>query len=295
MKYIKRFNEEVSYTYGNDINFLKDLEDDIEGIFVQVLDDGWVLDYQLTDYAGNIGWVKLRKESGGESKTIEDLLPYLHHFYDYIKSKGYDFHNINLFDWICVDYDRSKAAINFGRKDWDFIEQHLIAVSDRRGRTVGSISINLSHNFTSKDRTRNLNSYNESNSEGLTEEQVQDFCEMNLAYLMDDGLKILVSPDYFDLKIIDYKVTLSFRLFANKRWSQIKDHVIQFLTHLRNEYELLAEERGLYQTFVSNIRIDMIGSVTTYPEWFNIDDVILEKIDDEHKVSTIQFKIKGKK
>jgi hypothetical protein len=217
----------------------------------------------------------------------------LHHFYDYIKSKGYDFHHINLFGWICVDYDISKSAINFGRKDWNFIEQHLIAVADRRGRTVGSISMNLSHNFTSKDRTRNLNSYNESNSEGLTEEQVQDFCEMNLAYLMDDGLKVLVSPDYFDLKVIDYKVTLSFRLLANKRWGQIKDQVIQFLTHLRNEYELLGE-------FGENIRIDLSYRTNTYPDWFNIDDVISEKIVpasrlvDNYKISKIQFKIKVK-
>jgi len=136
-----------------------------------------------------------------------------------------------------------------------------------------------------------IKKYNESNSEGLTEEQVQDFCEINLAYLVDDGLKVLVSPDYFDLKVIDYKVTLSFRLYANKRWGQIKDHVIQFLTHLRNEYELLAE-------FGENIRIDMIGSATTYPDWFNIDDIISEKIvpasrlADNYKISKIQFKIK---
>jgi len=145
-----------------------------------------------------------------------------------------------------------------------------------------------------------IKSYNESSSEGLTEEDIQDFCEINLAYLVDDGLKVLVSPDYFDLKVIDYKVTLSFRLYANKRWGQIKDHVIPFLTHLRNEYELLAEDRGLYQTFVTNIRIDLIGSATTYPDWFNIDDVISEKIvpagrlQDDYKISTIQFKIKVK-
>ena len=52
---------------------------------------------------------------------------------------------------------------------------------------------------------RYIKKYNESNSEGLTEEVIKDFCEMNLAYLMDDGLKVLVSPDYFDLKVIDYK------------------------------------------------------------------------------------------
>ena len=145
---------------------------------------------------------------------------------------------------------------------------------------------------------RYIKKYNESNSEGLTEEVIKDFCEINLAYLMDDGLKVLVSPDYFDLKVIDYKVTLSFRLFANKRWGQIKDHVIQFLTHLRNEYELVTMDRRLVSP---TVRIEIIGLESTYSDWFNIDDVISEEIvpagrlADDYKISTIQFKIKGKK
>ena len=104
-----------------------------------------------------------------------------------------------------------------------------------------------------------------------------------------DGLWVLVSTDYKD-----YKVTLSFRLFANKRWGQIKDQVIPFLTHLRNSYDLVAE-------LGENIRIDMIGSVAIYPDWFNINDIISEKIvpagrlNDDYKISKIQFKIKGKK
>ena len=154
---------------------------------------------------------------------------------------------------------------------------------------------------------RYIKKYNESNSEGLTEEVIKDFCEINLAYLMDDGLKVLVSPDYFDLKVIDYKVTLSFRLFANKRWGQIKDQVIPFLTHLRNEYDLVADLGNMKVDYsqkvflTNNIRIEIIGLESTYPDWFNIDDVISEdivpagRLVDDYKISTIQFKIKGKK
>ena len=132
-----------------------------------------------------------------------------------------------------------------------------------------------------------IRSYNESNSVGLTQEEVQDFCESHLAYLMDDRLKVLVEE-------YDLEVTLSFRLVASKRWGQIKDQVIPFLTHLRNSYDLVAE-------FGENIKIDIIGSVTTYPDWFNINDIISEKIvpagrlRDDYKISKIQFKIKGKK
>ena len=154
---------------------------------------------------------------------------------------------------------------------------------------------------------RYIKRYNEDNSEGLDEQEIKDFCEMNLAYLLDDGLRVLVSPDYFDLKVIDYKVTLSFRLFANKRWGQIKDHVIPFLTHLRNEYDLVADLGNMkvdysQKVFLkNNIRIEIIGLENTYPDWFNIDDVISEKIvpagrlQDDYKIYIIQFKIKDKK
>ena len=142
-----------------------------------------------------------------------------------------------------------------------------------------------------------IKSYNESNSEGLTEDQVKDFCEINLADLMDEGLRVLVSPDYFDLKVIDYKVTLSFRLL-DKRWGQIKDQVIPFLTHLRNGYDLVTMDRRLVSP---SVRIEIIGLESTYSDWFNIDDIISEKIvpasrlRDDYKIYTIQFKIKGEK
>ena len=84
-----------------------------------------------------------------------------------------------------------------------------------------------------------LEQSNES-SEGLTEEQIVDFCEINLAYLMDDGLRVLVSElaEPFLLSS-EYKVTLSFRRVINKKWIEIKDQIIPFLTHLRNEYDLV--------------------------------------------------------
>lgn len=148
-----------------------------------------------------------------------------------------------------------------------------------------------------------IRSYNESNLEGLNEEEVIDFCETHLAYLLDDGLKVLVSTD--DLKALlltfgksDYKVTLSFRLVANKRWIDIKDQVIPFLTHLRNEYELEFK----HVTFGSyNLEFNIVTEgYGSYPEFFNIDQVILDNVDshrlnDDYRVLSIRFKIKGEK
>ena len=147
---------------------------------------------------------------------------------------------------------------------------------------------------------RYIKSYNESNSAGLTEQDIQDFCEMNLAYLMDDGLRVLVSElaEPFLLSS-EYKVTLSFRRVINKKWIEIKDQIIPFLTHLRNAYNLAIEVGSM--RVPTNIRIEMIGPNCTYPDWFNIEDIISDKIvptgrlNDDYKVLTIQFKIEGKK
>ena len=144
-----------------------------------------------------------------------------------------------------------------------------------------------------------LEQSNES-SEGLTEEQIVDFCEINLAYLMDDGLRVLVSElaEPFLLSS-EYKVTLSFRRVINKKWIEIKDQIIPFLTHLRNAYNLAIEVGSM--RVPTNIRIEMIGPNCTYPDWFNIEDIISDKIvptgrlNDDYKVLTIQFKIEGKK
>ena len=159
---------------------------------------------------------------------------------------------------------------------------------------------------------RYIKRYNEDNSAGLTKEEIQDFCETHLAYLMDDGLKISVSELLrFHPSSSEYKVTLSFRRFydshgMNKKWIDLKDQVIPFLTHLRNEYDLVVEVQSSVWKIGSmrvptNIKIETIGTNSTYPDWFNIEDVISESIvpagrlRDDYKILSIQFKIRGKK
>ena len=66
-------------------------------------------------------------------------------------------------------------------------------------------------------------------------EELQDFCENNLAYLLDEGTEIQVieSPGgWSELHLI--------RILLNepKRWNEIKDHIIPFLTRLDNKYEI---------------------------------------------------------
>jgi hypothetical protein len=85
---------------------------------------------------------------------------------------------------------------------------------------------------------------------------LQDFCEMNLAYLMDDGLQVSVekhpiyngrdisgpgdnypiSPDfdsYLSLVTLRYPLAAgTFELLVQKDWNDIKDVIIPFFTRL---------------------------------------------------------------
>jgi len=64
-------------------------------------------------------------------------------------------------------------------------------------------------------------------------QDLKDFCEMNLAYLLDEELDISIRGGLG----LSFKLTLE--LNENPRlWNDIKDHMIPFLTRLSNQYEL---------------------------------------------------------
>jgi hypothetical protein len=84
---------------------------------------------------------------------------------------------------------------------------------------------------------RHLKRFNEDmdNHEQFFSEDLLDFCETNLAYLMDDDTKIQIveSPGgWSELHLI--RIILD----EPKRWNEIKDHIIPFLTRLDNKYEI---------------------------------------------------------
>lgn len=79
---------------------------------------------------------------------------------------------------------------------------------------------------------RYLKPFNESTDDNFKEE-LKDFCELNLAYLLDD--------QEIDVRLIP--VVGGFRLLIElnqnpQLWDEIKDHMIPFLTRLSNQYEL---------------------------------------------------------
>ena len=69
-------------------------------------------------------------------------------------------------------------------------------------------------------------------NEKVEREEIKDFCEINLAYLLDEGVDVRVShyDNFEDEVIIDFH--------ENIFWNECKDHVIPFLSRVGNKYEL---------------------------------------------------------
>ena len=87
-------------------------------------------------------------------------------------------------------------------------------------------------------------------------QELQEFCEINLAYLLDDTVDLYVTnasdwDEYSswqeDLHRIQLNITLPFGTLAEyniprrspKKWNEIKDHMIPFLIRLNKEYEVI--------------------------------------------------------
>jgi len=102
-------------------------------------------------------------------------------------------------------------------------------------------------------------------------EELQDFCEMNLAYLLDDG-KLVVEDSRDNL----VRVQLSFD--RDKDWNEIKDHIIPFLIRLTNKYEVV--ERNTENVDVYIFTRKNSGGLETE---FRIKDLI----DDNVEISDI--------
>lgn len=89
---------------------------------------------------------------------------------------------------------------------------------------------------------KHLKRFNESFEQQMAREELKDFCENHLVYLLDDGYEIYVKEDrdslLFALTIPSDMSTEEDPDAGEFKWNDIKDHFIPFLIHLNNNYEI---------------------------------------------------------
>jgi hypothetical protein len=97
---------------------------------------------------------------------------------------------------------------------------------------------------------------------------LKDYCEMNLAYLIDEGFFI----DVHSHSVGYYSITLRRSLTTNQhgvhtsyfRWDDIKDHYIPFILRIQKKYKLSSD----YINFTSSNSMDLIS----FP-FYKLDDI----------------------
>lgn len=72
-------------------------------------------------------------------------------------------------------------------------------------------------------------------------EELKDFCETHLVYLVDQGIEIKILNDYGH-KCFSISITKEGSIYRGFNWEEVKDYFIPFLTHLSRRYSICHED-----------------------------------------------------
>jgi hypothetical protein len=129
--------------------------------------------------------------------------------------------------------------------------------------------------------------------------ELKDFCEMYLAYLIDEGFEVnVINMMHDDDLVLSIEKISSFtnytdgphgtRIIDNSfKWSEVSDHFIPFFQMLSKEYYLV---KNRYTFGTINLREEMTVGRRTGWTWKNYDNI--EGLDPDKKIDKIQITIK---
>jgi hypothetical protein len=118
-------------------------------------------------------------------------------------------------------------------------------------------------------------------------DELQGFCDTNLAYLIDEGFKVRISKfegDDFHQIMIGYATDGSGYGVNNSLWSEMKDQVLPFLHFLFKDYELYWDN-GVEPAMGIVYR----GSSGIKQEELKLDEV--DDLPDDTKISTLFIRV----
>ena len=128
-------------------------------------------------------------------------------------------------------------------------------------------------------------------------DELKDFCEMYLAYLMDDGWNVTVnnwSESKLFEKIDEMNVYISILpLQRTANWEDIKDHFIPFFSMLIKRYELV--ETLLRIRGVNARKFSLQKNVIKFCEnSFTSENILNDEVPNKQEVKKIKITVKRK-
>ena len=123
---------------------------------------------------------------------------------------------------------------------------------------------------------KHIKPFNEANVTGQFLTDLREFCEMNLVYLMDDGLQVSVSKAS---NVLIYVSLSTYKM----RWLGLRDYVIPFFTRLSSNYNI----------FKSEVHFNL-GRVRGINPVYMVNDIISDTINlrESDYINSISFYIK---
>jgi hypothetical protein len=109
-------------------------------------------------------------------------------------------------------------------------------------------------------------------------DELRDFCETYLAYLMDDAIKEL-KVGKPQLLQTDKYVCYNVEIYFNKsiQWDQIKDHFLPFLQMVQKEYSFREDKIGR----MCHIAWRIEDSLTTVPKEYTLKELLDDRIQSK--------------
>ena len=123
---------------------------------------------------------------------------------------------------------------------------------------------------------KHIKPFNEANVTGQFLTDLREFCEMNLVYLMDDGLQVSVSKAS---NVLIYVSLSTYKM----RWLGLSDYVIPLFTRLSSNYNI----------FKSEVHFNL-GRVSGINPVYMVNDIISDTINlrESDYINSISFYIK---
>lgn len=158
---------------------------------------------------------------------------------------------------------------------------------------------------------KHIKRFNESLENYL--DQLKDFCESNLVYLLDEGFQLKYDTDpmnFPELIVIKHRGDAGVNVkiicpnyrnskLPNTYWSDIKDYIIPFLQRLCNEYKLYTyyEKKEFDQEQNEIVKEDKYVAIQeeTQFKYYTLEDLIEDKLPQDKWFYSLSVKVKIEK
>ncbi len=305
MKYLRRYNEALTNEQELALHDLCDAH------FAYLYDEGFEVDITKrtrtndrhiqrilsNTYSGNQSayTTYIIRLSSRKSFQLEDVKDYFEGLLDSLKSNNVNIYGISVKGISGYSYGSNYAD------NLDFITNKELAKVSGMTMTINtpsggkqvrqiltSVSVEVLEYDLARAQVLNESFPGKRHVDREYMETLTDFCEGNLAYLLDDGFEVIVKPKQFDDKILVriWKPSKDRNMTSARITDEFKDYVIPFLQRLKSNYDVASIVFNTYleelrSTRYKNILINDVSEVEPLSGYISCVDIEIREVEKQ--------------